>query len=126
MKKKLYKNLIIPIIGKNNIQNTSNTQTGLQLANGYNRVVIGERGPYVEFQHDHLYMTNLFVPEKEQWRLDPTNSKIYYHEYRSIDDAYVKVYYQLKTVAYADYKIGLYYISPFDLYYMQKRCAEPI
>jgi hypothetical protein len=25
---------------------------------------------------------------------------------------YVKVYYQLKTVKYADYKVGYYYVSP--------------
>jgi len=28
----------------------------------------------------------------------------------------VKVYDQKRTVDYADYKVGLYYISPFDLY----------
>ena len=40
---------------------------------------------------------------------------MYYAEYRSNDDADVKVYWQKKAVDYADYRVGLYYISPFDL-----------
>ena len=28
----------------------------------------------------------------------------------------MKVYEQLRTVDYADYKVGLFYISPFDLF----------
>jgi len=31
-------------------------------------------------------------------------------------DCDVKVYYQMRSVAYADYKIGYFYISPSDLY----------
>ena len=34
---------------------------------------------------------------------------------RSHDKSNVKVYWQKKTVDYADYRVGRYYISPFDL-----------
>jgi hypothetical protein len=37
-------------------------------------------------------------------------------EWRTKDQSNVKVYEQSKTVDYADYKVGLYYISPFDLF----------
>ena len=37
-------------------------------------------------------------------------------EWRSKDQSNVKVYEQKRTVDYADYKVGLFYISPFDLF----------
>jgi hypothetical protein len=37
-------------------------------------------------------------------------------EWRTKDQSKVKVYEQGKTVDYADYKVGLFYISPFDLF----------
>ena len=35
---------------------------------------------------------------------------------RTKDQSNVKVYDQKRTVEYADYKVGLFYISPFDLF----------
>ena len=32
------------------------------------------------------------------------------------DQSNVKVYDQKRTVEYADYKVGLFYVSPFDLF----------
>ena len=37
-------------------------------------------------------------------------------EWRTSDESNVKVYDQKKTVDCADYKVGLFYISPFDLF----------
>ena len=37
-------------------------------------------------------------------------------EWRSKDQNNVKVYDQKRSVDYADYKVGLFYISPFDLF----------
>jgi hypothetical protein len=37
-------------------------------------------------------------------------------ERRKKDQSNVKVYEQKRTVEYADYKVGLIYISPFDLF----------
>jgi hypothetical protein len=84
------------------------------IANGYLRVVIGGRGPYVEFSGDNIVFSSLYVPLEAEYRL---NSKsVYYIELRSEDEANVKVYYQLKPVLYADYRVDYYYISPFDLW----------
>ena len=102
--------LSVPI--EQNIINLS-TKSGLTIATGYTRIVIGGRGPYVEFSDAYIINRALFIPDKQQWRL--SSSLSYYIEYRTLLDN-VKVYKQLKTVGYADYKIGLYYISPFDLY----------
>ena len=56
---------------------------------------------------------NFEIPEDQEYR--KTDKRVYYVEARSKDDSYVKLYFQKKTVAYADYKVGMLYISPFDL-----------
>ena len=90
------------------------SKVGTLLASGYHRIVIGGRGPYVEFKESNIFKENFEIPKEEEYRL--TNGISYYIEYRSKDESYVKLYHQKRKVAYADYKIGLYYISPYDLF----------
>ncbi len=89
------------------------TNTGLIVAIGYNRVVHGERGSYIEFEPEHMVAANLHIPKNQIWRQHHQHA--YYLEYRTNDSAHVKVYYQKRTVTYADYIIGKCYISPNDL-----------
>ena len=84
----------------------------LVIANTYNRVVIGKRGPYVEFTKNQIYAQGLYIPTKQLYRL--SDPKVYYIEFRTTEGN-AKVYYQMRTVAYADYKIEHFYISPIDL-----------
>lgn len=93
------------------------TEKGLPIATGHQRVVIGGRGPYIEFSQRNMDLFNLFVPQNQAWRLDPKyQQRCYYHEYRSRDKSYIKVYFQIRRVDYADYCVSFYYVSPFDLY----------
>ena len=85
------------------------SQGGLYLAFGYLRVVIGKRGPYVEFSPNQIMWENFIVPEMEKYRL--TNVVVYYAEYRSKDPSFVKLYSQKHPVGYADYKVGASAIS---------------
>ena len=56
------------------------------------------------------------MPDEEKYRLEhPWKDKVFYVEWRTKDESNVKVYDQKRTVEYADYKVGLFYISPFDL-----------
>jgi len=89
------------------------TRSGLQVAKGYIRVVIGKRGPYIEFSDDQVVMDSLFIPEKEKYRLN--RDFVFYNEYRTTDKEYVKFYHQKQPVSYADYKVGLWYASPQSL-----------
>jgi hypothetical protein len=82
------------------------TESKLHVATGYNRVVIGERGPYVEFELEHLVPLSLVEVAAEHY---------YYTELKTVRDS-VKVYVQLHPVDYADYIPGKCYISPFELY----------
>jgi len=97
------------------------TKTGLHLSDGYIRIVLGGRGPYVEFYRENINWDSFFIPDFEKRRID--SKKHYYIECRSVDSEYVKLYIQKKTVKYADYKIGLCYISPSCLYDASGTCA---
>lgn len=101
------------------------TKNQTLVAKGYDRIVIGGRGPYVEFSMGQIVLDSFHVPVDQQWRWNSSNS--YYVEYRSKDDANVKLYYQMKLVDYADYKLNYFYITPFDLYLQDGRVLiEPL
>jgi len=88
------------------------TRSCYLVAIGYERIVIGKRGPYIECIDDQIIRDNLYVPEDQMWRFNYPLS--FYNEYRTkVDD--VKVYHQKKVVDYADYLVKRWYISPFDL-----------
>jgi len=88
------------------------TKSGTVVAKGYERVVIGDRGPYVEFSPSQIVKLSWDMPDDQKWRI---GGRCYYIEVRSNDKAFVKMYYQKAMVDYADYKVGMWYISPFDL-----------
>jgi hypothetical protein len=111
--------LRIPLEG--NEHTRFETSTRLHVATGYTRVVIGGRGPYFEFNHEHIILANLHVPENKRFKLRPDRRGTFdYIEWRTNDDANVKVYEQVRTVDYADYRVGLIYVSPFDLFVQGK------
>ena len=83
------------------------TKTGIPIADDFTRIVHGGRGAYVEFD----CVKNIFIPEKEQWRV--RSEKAFYTEHRTSDG--IKVYHQKKLVDYADYQVGKWYISPIYL-----------
>lgn len=81
---------------------------GSLFAKGYNRIVHGDRGDYVEFDKNQI------IPKLQSKFGNSLNENIdiYYWWLHPIGKPDVKVYLQRKTVKYADYKIGKYYISP--------------
>jgi hypothetical protein len=90
------------------------SKSGELVAVGFNRLVIGDRGPYIEFIEDHL--VNYHMPDDQLWRIESCRKgKAFYHEYRTNKDN-VKIYHQQRLVDYADYRYNLYYISPYELY----------
>lgn len=92
------------------------TKSGLHIATGYDRIVIGKRGAYIEFSH--IVIGNVYIPKEQLYRLN--NPTVYYDEYRTVDISNVKIYWQKKTVKYADYLINKWYISPNDLVFDMK------
>jgi hypothetical protein len=92
------------------------THSGLLVAIGYRRLVIGQRGAYIEFDDEHIEHDKLTVPEDQKYRFHGDwPDKVFYFEYRTTDESNVMVYHQNQYVGYADYKPGMYYIAPSDL-----------
>lgn len=115
------KRLRIPIIPDTPIK-LYTYPSQLIVANAYTRIVIGQRGPYIEFTREQLYRDNFTIPYNEEYRL--INPKVYYIEYRSIVD-WVKLYWQRRLVDYADYHLNMGYISPFDLIFFDNT-GQPV
>lgn len=89
------------------------TANGTRLASSFERVVVGDRGPYVEFTKEAVNWDALHVPVEQRYRLK--SRLVFYTEYRSNDEANVKIYLQRHPVQYADYRVGMVYISEDDL-----------
>ncbi len=83
---------------------------GIQFASNYIRIVHGDRGKYIELNKSQILIQlkskfNQQLPDKV------SNEQFFYYWLMPIDRT-EKIYWQIKTVNYADYKPGLYYISP--------------
>lgn len=82
---------------------------GTLFALGFNRVVHGGRGDYVEFEEDQILLPLI---SKFGNDISKDDLDIYYWWLYPKDHPEVKVYLQRKTVKYADYKVGKLYVSP--------------
>lgn len=83
---------------------------------GYDRIVIGQRGPYVEFSESKVDLARFVHADVPHY---------YYRELRSVVSN-VKFYHQIHRVDYADYLPGKYYASPFELYVDGKVLIEKL
>ena len=83
---------------------------GTLFANGYERVVHGGRGDYIELRKEQIR-----VPLKSYFNQslpnELTNEGFFYYwlEPEGRDE---KIYWQCNLVEYADYKRNFYYVSP--------------
>jgi hypothetical protein len=86
-------------------------QDKIPIASKMTRIVHGGRGDYMEINEADLIGWNISVPESQKWRNTAKwESKVYYFWWETRDG--VKLYEQLRTVTYADYKIGFWYVDP--------------
>jgi|SRR5690349_14202794 len=82
------------------------TTSGLLIARGYDRASVRGPEPYVEFNYDQIVHDSIRKVQAAHF---------YFDEYRSNCPSHVMVYLQRMPVSHADYVVGKYYISPFDL-----------
>jgi hypothetical protein len=80
------------------------------ICNGYEGVVVGDYGAYIEFTKDQL---NPAI--KQKWD-GPPKRKVKYIWMETKDSINTRVYFQQDTVPYADYKVGMYYVDPREVY----------
>ena len=98
-------------LGELNFESKNNVEifdfnTGIKIASGYDRIVVGDYGPYLEINSNQIEFDNLYIKQNQSWRLNSEkfkNVKYYWYE---VAENSVKIYYQISTVKYADYKVG--------------------
>jgi hypothetical protein len=83
---------------------------GIPFASGYERVVHGGRGAYVELTRDQILVSlKSHFDQEVPGEISP---EPFYYYWLDPEGRKEKIYWQINTVKYADYKIGYYYISP--------------
>ena len=90
---------------------------GMQLCRGYDRIVIGDYGAFVEIAPERILRNNLHCKEGQEYRFtDERYAKnVKYLWLTAEDSSGCKIYLQKKPVDYADYVPGMYYISPYEV-----------
>lgn len=87
------------------------------ISTGYNRIVIGDYGAFIEFDKAQIITDNMKVKEGQGDRInDPIyNQHIKYYWLTTRDSSDIKIYYQKRTVTYADYLSEMFYVSPYEI-----------
>lgn len=109
--RKIYSSNINHFVLNNSKSAGFNNRAGTIIATGYNELVIGDYGAYIEFKPEQVSLNNI----KSKWPGKP-NRPVKYIWMETLDTEKTKVYWQQGHVSYADYKPGMYYASPADLY----------
>lgn len=92
-------------------------KNGKIFALGYKRVVIGDYGAFIEFGIDQLVHGVISVKKGQEYRINDErySNNVKYHWYTIEDGSDIKIYYQQKTVVYADYNENMFYVSPDEV-----------
>lgn len=97
------------------------TKSGHMICYGFERIVIGDYGAYIEFSDEQAIPNHYIVMKGQEWRSEPKYSNSKYEALThkcypcdKIDNYNLLIYKQKLTVGYADYKVGMYYISVYD------------
>lgn len=93
------------------------TLKGTEFASGFSRVVIGDYGAFLEIAGSQINRDVIHVQPGQEYRLaEPRYAEHVKYLWMTVpDDSNIKIYWQKKTVEYADYRPGMYYVSPFEI-----------
>ena len=94
------------------------THDGQKIANGFERIVVGDYGAYIEYDLSQVPQGIRYVLEKgQEYRVQPYWRKRVKYIWYTMPNSnpHIKIYWQLRTVSYADYLPKKFYISPFQV-----------
>lgn len=94
------------------------SERGTRIAYGYNRIVIGDYGAFVEITPEQIETLTIKLAPGEEYRIydERFASRVKYHWYTTKVPAQIKLYHQQKPVTYADYVPGMWYVSPYQVF----------
>lgn len=86
------------------------------ICNRYERVVIGDYGAFIEINPQDMRTDALCVAKGQEYRFtDRYKNTVKYFWLTAKDDSNIKIYQQVRSVTYADYKPDMFYVSPFEV-----------
>ena len=93
------------------------SRKGTLISNGFERIVLGHYGAFIEIDKEDIYENNLILEPGQEYRMRDRKykNKVKYIWFTTKDESCCKIYRQTREVLYADYKINMYYISPFEV-----------
>ena len=86
---------------------------GVLLCYNYDRIVIGDYGAFIEFSKPALPLE--CMPGQEYRMYDDRYKNKVKYDWLTTEKHISKIYHQKRTVSYADYKVGKYYISVHEV-----------
>ena len=91
---------------------------GTLLCTGYERIVIGDYGAFIEIHPESIRKESLCCKQGQEYRFSDVrfSANVKYLWLTAKDKSDCKIYHQKKKVSYADYIPGMYYISPYEVY----------
>lgn len=93
------------------------TLMGTRIAKGYTRIVVGDYGAFIEIPEELMDKTLLMVAPGQAYRINDKNfcDRVKYYWFTISDGSAIKIYLQKRTVVYADYRPGMFYVSPHEV-----------
>lgn len=97
------------------------TLDGTPIAKGHTQIVIGDYGAFVEIDKADIISENIKVKKGQEYRYQNKyySERVKYLWLTATDNSDCKIYFQKKTVSYANYRPDCFYISPFECYASQ-------
>lgn len=97
------------------------TLNGSPICDGYDRIVIGDYGAFIEFSASPY---PFIVKPGQEYRIDDErySKNVKYHWLTINDDSDIKIYHQMRTVKYANYLPDKYYVSVHQVLVGGNRC----
>lgn len=114
--RKTFKELLPAWCKENGDVITLRTMRGTPIMQGYDRIVIGDYGAFLETTPDKMMRKYIRIKDGQEFRMnDPQFSNCKYIWMTATDDSDVKIYFQKHSVSYADYIPGRIYVSPYEV-----------
>ena len=90
---------------------------GTLFSTGYNRIVVGDYGAFIEFDTSQILRENIKIKNGQEYRVNDDKYKrtVKYAWLTCKDDSDIKIYYQYRTVEYADYSPERFYVSHYEI-----------
>jgi hypothetical protein len=97
--------------------NSLYTLNGAEICSGYDRIVVGDYGAFIEFSQEHI-VSEFVIQKGQEYRVydEKYKNNVKYIWLTINDKSNIKIYFQRRKVSYADYKPNKYYVSIHEVF----------